>query len=595
MNNLEENLKTENLKKTALRSIPKGYQLLKDGIYGERSGESVGIYVSNFLPVVLSHTIAVDVHSGAREDAVEFTTIVMDKSGASSDLNLKKTIRLSEIDKLDFQNEISNKLYVNPMNKVASKVLSAIVRKQYAEAEEKIVYTASRLGFFEITIDGEKKRGYIAGNKCIGLGEEIVRISPKLQRYQLIPPDSIMRHPDSDAVEEYINNLLQLNKRAPVLMAYNSLAIMRKLFAEANNPIKFALYVKGEQSTGKTTISTLCCSMYNRADDVEMNIHNLTATEAKLNEVLSTEADTVVIIDDLRKSDSLAIMKQQEQRLDNLIRVVANNVGKETMRYSFNVNGAALFTGEYALRNNSTNNRIVLLEFFKEDFDSKRLRSVQTNPHYLSFFFSEFIEFITHNYEDVLDLIKYSTETYREERENESPYQERLQAHASQLTIAYKIFLNFCKYKNWDIACCHNDFEVLMQNVISYQIECLELERKEEDDYVVELFSRCYKDMQFSDYSKDPKKHGWQMKMFLDKGKGTLYIPGDTIEDYISDINAHISVYAVMGEFENLGLLYTDKCKQHTRTKKYAKRRCYAIDYEKWKEWVKIQTEKEED
>ena len=51
---------------------------------------------------------------------------------------------------------------------------------------------------------------------------------------------------------------------------------------------------------------------HNRDDDVEQHVYQLTATEARLNQILNNQSDTTIIVDDLRLSDSNAIMRGQE-------------------------------------------------------------------------------------------------------------------------------------------------------------------------------------------------------------------------------------------------------------------------------------------
>ena len=310
--------------------------------------------------------------------------------------------------------------------------------------------------------------------------------------------------------------------------------------------------------------------------------------------VLNQMADTVVIIDDLRLSDSASVMRQQEQRLDNLIRVTANNVGKETMKYAYEVHGSALFTGEYALKNKSTNNRIILLEFYKEDLDKAKLSMVERDPGNLSVFFYWFIKWSIKHYEKIVSAIKENCDEYIRQRIKEEPYQERLQLHANKLVIAYKIFLDFCKDRNWNIGYQLNDFKRLMENVITAQIESLELEGREREDYVVELYSRCYDEIDSHDICmKDPKKTGWNQKLYYDQERELVYIPNATVEDFLNELKAPVSVHTVMNDFESLGLLNTDNSKQHTRTKKCARKRCYVISFDKWTDYVREVVERE--
>ncbi len=575
--------------KNCEKSIPCGYKYIEDGIYVE-NGEDKGRRITNFFPIVLNKIINTDIHTKEIHESVELSAYCGQKICGS------KIIEVSDIDKFDYQAELSSILYVDPFHKKTQKVLSSIVRYQLAHASaEKRIYNANRLGFFDIYIEGKIRHGYIAGNSCIGVDDLNVQISPELAKYELLP-SKMENLGGSEAVSQYVKDLLVYNRRAPVLVAYDIVAILKSLFEKAGVPVKFSMYLRGEQSSGKTTMASLVCSIYNRYEDVEAHIHNLTASQVKLNHVLSQEADMVVIIDDLRRSDSAAIMRQQEIALDNLIRVAANNVGRETMNYEYDVRGAALFTGEYALKNPSTNNRIVLIELEKADLDKKKLRALTREPVLLSFFFKWFIEWAIEHYDDIESFIRDENDRYLQLRERrELIYQERLNKNGNILSIAYRIFWQFCLDNGWkDMPFDEDSFDRLMENLIYEQIESLELDGKESRDYVVELYFRVYSALDIDERcTKNPQNTGWRQELYYDEGKNLVYIPGATLEDYLSEIKAPISVFCAINEFEVLGLLEMDNSKKRVRTKKCASRRCYVINYLKWSQYVKEVVESE--
>lgn len=532
------------------------------------------VQIANFVPILLKRAEVVSVHTGESEMMVILCGVV------NGTLCQEKVVSISNLKMVDFQLDVDPRCYVDGLSVSSKRYILNLLNVLLAKAEVIKVYSANRLGFFRI--DGH--RGYITGDRCITRAPINVLISENLQDYRLLPKKKY----DGKSVQTYLNDLIALNKRiVPVLLAGDVLAITASLFQEAGQPVRFSLYARGEQSSGKTTMVTHVCSMFRRDVDVEANLHNLTASEAKLHKVLECEADSVIIIDDLRMSDSNSNIKHQEKVLDSLIRVSANRVGKETFYQKLDVRGFCVFIGEYSLKAPSTNNRIVLLDFHKEDLDIDKLMKVTNEPERLSFFFYWFIEWVLENYDKLVTKINLRFEDYYGLRRLEKPHQERLQSHGETLCIAYEMFLCFCAEMGWNINVCAQDFKTIIDNVLYNQVDSLELEQKEKPNHIVKLYEAVYLECQSDERCyKRPKKNSWNQSLYINEREDVICIPGETVAKLIERVGIEASVYDVMDDFLVAGFLCTEKSEKASRTKKIDKKRCYVIKLSAWKSYV---------
>lgn len=540
----------------------------------------------NFLPLALKKLTVISVHTSEKQNKVVIRGI---RAGR---LYGEKEIDITALDNYDFQQEIHNGFWVNCAPRGAKKVFASYLRTLCAEAEELEVYTAERLGFFDTGVH----RGYITGDRCIGNSEMLIRISDELKEYRMMPKRYDSAYVSGE-IEAYLKDLIGLNQRlVPILLAGDVIAITSSLFAKAGYPIRFSLYARGEQSTGKTTTVTHACSMFRRDEDIEATLHNLTATEAKLHKVLDREADRAVIIDDLRMSDSPSNIKHQEKVLDSLIRVAANKVGRETMLYEREVRGFCIFIGEYALKTPSTNNRIVLLNFEKQDLNKEQLIKVMREPERLGLFFVWFIEWVLEHYDEIVHNIRQLCQMYFKRRSAEKAYQERLMSHGNALMIAYNLLLEFCDEKKWDLGWTADDFNISLQNIISEQIECLELGDVQRTDVLVELYYQVHQELDYQDnVCLHPSKTNWNQSLYLDEHKRLLYIPSPTVEKMLRRAGIRMDVPDAMNDFYIAGLLNVDKSKNGSRTKKIAGKRCYVISYDLWEDYARNIIESEAD
>ncbi|MBR1851614.1 MAG: DUF927 domain-containing protein [Lachnospiraceae bacterium] len=564
---------------------------MKDGVLYQTNGDTE-VLIADFIPVVKELLECFNVFSGECQLKIRVSGIIFQTRGdiESAILTKEKVLKISAIESIDFQADVDSHCYVDTSLK-ARRAIVAFMRKQISRHVAKRVLVADRLGHFNYA----GHHGFVAGNFIYGNFRDEVIVDRRLSDFRLLPEDIKREYRDSE-IEVYISRLFHFNLRiVPILFTANILAILKDAFECAGVPLKFSFFLKGEQSSGKTTLATLVCSFYNRMEDIEYHIHNLTATEAKLNDVLGVEKDMPIIIDDLRLSDSQVIMRKQEALLDNLIRVAANRVGKETLRYSYDINGFPIFLGEYALHNPSTNNRVIMLEFRKEELDRRALKDVSRNPEYLSCFLADFINWSLEHYDDIVDNIREKDEIFKEIRGNAEAYQERLQNHANALVTAYGIFLKYCEEKKWAIDFSMQQYQQALTAAIEDQIEELELEDRERPPYILLLYEivRMYLDDEINCCCPTEKFYG--QILYYDERHGLVYIPGVRLDRLLKEAGIAASKFDVMNDFEAVGLLRKDNNKMGVRTKKFKGIRCYVIDYIRWHDYVKEMTFRNEE
>lgn len=489
-------------------------------------------------------------------------------------------ISLRQLNAFDIQNDLDFRCYAFPGK--TQPLIQNLIRGLAAEKEATEVYVANTLGFLHYN----GKVAYNAGSRLIGdLG---VEVELKTKGYRFLPPANV----SNEQLAAHIKSIIQLEPSvtAPIF-AYSVLGILRDLFRTAGVPIHFCMYLVGEQQAMKTTLATYLCSLYDRHEDVERHLHNLTATEIKLHEVLNLEKDMVSIIDDLNLDDSKRKEREQEAKISGLIRAAANGVGRETMRDQKSINAQPLFCGEYLLKNTSTNNRLLIVHLEQGQINKEKLLEIQKDANLLTAFAEQFISWILDNYKSLCDFIAKQYTSILELRAGGIFYQERLNRSAAVLSLAYGVFLQFCKSKGWNVGLTASEFSIIMENLLEHQIEDLNLEGKDKPDYVIELF-QLLRFEQDHGLVRDgrPKKAIWKADIYYDDDSGRVYILSEKMLKMCQGIGKKYGgnnlLHDLLDALERDRILIKDNCKNGTRSKKEGGRRCYVLDYNRWLQYM---------
>lgn len=525
-----------------------------------------GEVITNYLPVVVAVKNYVNVD---RPDPHVTLTAILDNGTKLPEI----CTPLRDLKNLNFQTELDTQCW-NRTDK-SRYLIQRLIEYLVAQQQAVKVYRADTLGFLHY----EDRVAYNAGSKVIGdLGVEVELLTPG---YHFCPPDNV----SDEQLADHIQSIIKLKSQvtAPIF-AYFILGFLRDLFRKAGVPIKFCMFLYGKQQSMKTTLASHLCGLYDRHLDVEQHLHNLTATEAKLHKILNIEKDMVCIIDDLNKDDSKKKEREQTDKISGLIRAAANDVGRETIQGKDSINGQPLFCAEYLLQNPSTNSRLLILELEPGMIDKRNLLKIQKNANLLTAFSEQFIAWILKNYQKLCQLIENEYRSFINQRADRIHYQERLNQSGAVMAISYEVFLSFCDEKRWNVGISPEAFNAIIANILDHQVECLNLQGKDEPDYIVEVFKHLKKMESYGlIVDKNPKKGFLKGAIYHDADSGCIFIRSDALDEMSQDISENlkttVSIHTLLKALDANGLVFKDKNKAGTRTKKIGAERCAVLDY----------------
>ena len=495
--------------------------------------------------------------------------------------NETKEVEISQAQLLNVKSPelLFSRLYLESPRKKTLELFKQTLMYQVANTEPVVKYKIDQLGFSKLA-NGE--RIYAMGNKVLGKTSCMVCYEDSLMDYKLqYTPLS-----DADFAEGLKRYLTLQPDVAPVMLAYLTLALSRQAFLDAGLLPKFSLFITGVHQSFKTTLSALYFNIYNRHEDIEACLHNLTSTEMSLVRTLTRQKDSPTIVDDLNRSDSRITEKRQEKAASMLIRVAANNVARESMHESFEPKTQLVICGEYTLKNPSTNNRIILLEFEKNMFEKSKITDLQKRQDVIPMFAEHYIKWLLENYDCKVKYIKERSDEYKDSRAEDDTYQERLNMSANILKLAFDLFLEFCKYKRWSqFSDFKPKFNVAVNNVITNQIEALELDENDTIDFVAEAYISI---MHRGDFSTGKGKPSlWEKQIYISKAHDTVYVPGRILTDAVNiQLGKEYECATIANAFDMAGLLLKDNSKKGYRCKKAGGKRCYHIKLTAWEDYI---------
>lgn len=532
-----------------------------------------GQMLSNYCPVVT--TVKIYVNGDKPEPHVVLKAILKDGTETS-----EISVPLRDLKALDIQADLDYRCC--DVTDKSRSFVHRLIRSLAAQQQAVEVYRANTLGFLHY--DG--RVAYNAGSKLIGnLG---VEVELRTSGYHFCPPTDV---PDKQ-LAAHIRAIVQLKPQvtAPIF-AYFILGILRDLFREAGVQIKFCMFLYGKQQSMKTTLATYLCSLYDRHEDVERHLHNLTASEAALHKILKVEKDMVSVIDDLNLDDSKKKEREQTAKISGLIRAAANDVGRKTLRGEDSINAQPLFCGEYLLRNPSTNNRLLILHLEQGMIDKQKLLEIQQDANLLTAFAEEFIVWVINHYQTLCKLIRNQYDSIMELRAGGIFYQERLNRSGAAISIAFGIFLKFCKMKCWNVGLSAQVFTAIITNVLEQQVEYLNLQGKDEPDYTVEIFKLLREASDCGLVKRGrPKNKTWKSQIYYDDDQEHILIRSEEMGQMSlklsEELNKTFSVHALLDALDAEGIIIKDNNINGTRSKKVGNERCYVLDYARLKNYV---------
>ena len=473
-------------------------------------------------------------------------------------------------------------LYIEHPRSANLELFKQSVRYQMALTKPTVSYEIAQLGYSMI----KDKRVYCFGKKVLGATDLDICTTKELEGFELQ-----YNRVDEHVLASGLNKFLSLNPSVSLaMMSYLVLGLSRQVFLDADVPIKFVLFIVGENQSFKTTLSCLFFNLYNRHDGIETHLQNYSSTTPKLVQVLDQVKDATLVFDDLNKSNSSGIKRRQEEAVASLIQMAANNVGKQTIRNSYKIAGQLVFCGEYMLTNPSTVNRTVCLQFLPDMFDSHKVEELEAHADVIPQFAEEYVCWLLANYDAVKNKVKKRFDYFKHELGEKNTDQKRLVTSANVLKIAFEIFMDFCEYRGWQSLLPYKDvFAVHLTNLICKQVEAYQLAHNEEPDVCCELYFAIH-ERYFNDLPEEEPTKKFVPAVYYDDKRELVYIRGEAAAEFIHKRTGKVVPYPeLFKEFDKLDLLVTDRTKDNLRTKTppKCKHRYYCIRYLDWREYVK--------
>lgn len=160
------------------------------------------------------------------------------------------------------------------------------------------------------------------------------------------------------------------------------------------------LWIDGKVASGKTQLAITMGDFFNRDGGLSKQIKHLHTTKAKtkvITEELIKYKNAVLILDDIKKEETVRNRENAKNITDLLIRSIYTGKIGEAGIEEEEIEATAIITGEFFKEIDSTISRVLYLNidnFLQEKENSVQFREIQTDKYYLAKFMSYFIQWL---------------------------------------------------------------------------------------------------------------------------------------------------------------------------------------------------------
>lgn len=288
---------------------------------------------------------------------------------------------------------------------------------------------------------------YVCNIGVLGRGEMNIRAQSDL-KFQIDSQTNM-----NDNLCEYLK-MKQICKKpeiAECLMTFVNLSVITTLFEIAGYPIKFILGIMGTTNTLKTSMALVFSRIFN-ALEVHSPEVTFSSTCAGIETFVAKYSDSVLLVDDFMPGSDRGKQYELNGKLELLCRLYGDRTSKKRMtvfagkEVDFPVRGCCMITGEHMTGVESSRTRILTLNIEKGDVNSTVLNYFQENPLVLPTYLYGFIQFVTANIKNILQMI----------RDNVKQYRHKLNFHIARLNEAAALLLTaqdimFMHWKNCNL------------------------------------------------------------------------------------------------------------------------------------------------
>lgn len=233
------------------------------------------------------------------------------------------------------------------------------------------------------------------------------------------------------------------------MITFSVMGVLYRAFKESGFLPRFALFLNGRTASMKTTIGKILYTQIcnDNVRDIPRRIDADTVVSFERAVILGGR-DTITILDDYSPAKTMSKKNEMQNKLEAIIRMVGDgssknrsNVGLDDCRGE-GVQGMVVITGELMGKGVSSNLRCLYCRMKREEVNEKAVTWFQENPFAFTTVIAAFAEYVSFNWNNIIEFIKYN---FKIKRESILHYlkEKRLIDSAVMLQIANDIIQDF--------------------------------------------------------------------------------------------------------------------------------------------------------
>ena len=351
----------------------------------------------------------------------------------------------------------------------ARRHIAAHIRSLAQDLPVKIRYLVDRTGWHQF----REVRFYFTGS-------DILRPNSEIECDFEIIVDSMSNNMDFDfslSEGETVAKMMELISLNPhvgrILMSHTLMYLLRPAYIYAWRAPRSSVFIHGETGTKKTSYASLLTQTYNRSEGLKEPKRLNTSIAAAI-EILYSQDDCTIVLDDLFPADSSRLKAEQEQTLEEITRIVGDGTARTRMKgNNLNEKGpptcGVVFTGEYLYGTGSSAARILAVAQ-SPNIDCEKLKYFQDNLLIVSTFYRYFLEWHIQHYDEHRKYLKKWFDVYCKTKID---IHDRLSETHYFFNTTYCLFLDYCSSRGFisedNIKKLHCSFKRLLMSLVIEQ------------------------------------------------------------------------------------------------------------------------------
>ncbi len=270
-----------------------------------------------------------------------------------------------------------------------------------------------------------------------------------------------------------------LSQTLPIFL-YAHTGILARLFEEAGHKVRFLLFSEGQTNSFKTVKAVLFANLFNRP--TSQPHMSFASTKGGIEINANRYSDCVLIVDDLYPANTKAEQNDLYAKLNILARIYGDGVAPQRMNKGYtmskvnNPTGLCIITGELIEGVASTLSRLLIINSTASCIDKGRLTYHQENSIIISTHYYHFIEWVTKNYESLVNFIHDRYSHYRVMLSTNGGFARFTDTYISLIVTAevlMKYAIDISLYTNSEVQDLLDMYSCILQKIVNFNIESI--------------------------------------------------------------------------------------------------------------------------